>query len=106
MEELLITRSELVNQSPFRKRIALRKSSSYYESVKKWNRESPENFFAVALVDEDLTPEAIMEQVSLGTYDYALVDSHLYEVGKGFSKTSSSPLYSHSKIRRKRSLWR
>lgn len=82
VEELLVTRVELKDRTPFQKRIALRKSSSYFESIKKWNQENPDRFFAVDLVDEDLTPEAIMEQVSLGTYDYALVDSNLYEVAK------------------------
>lgn len=79
VRELLITRDEMADKEAFRKRIALRKSSSYYESVRDWNKKHPERFFAVELVDEGLTPEVILELVSKGKYDYALIDSNIFE---------------------------
>lgn len=81
-KELLVTRSGLKDENPFLKKIALRKSSSYYESVKRWNQENEDNFFFVRYVDETLTPESIMELLSKGVYDYTLIDSYLYEIGK------------------------
>lgn len=80
--EVLVTRKGLEARSPFRRKIALRKSSSYYESVKKWNQTNSEKFFGVRLADESLTPENIMELVARKVYDYTLIDSYLFEVGK------------------------
>ena len=82
VQELLVTRSSLSKVSPYRKRIAMRKSSSYYQSLKAWNKANTENFFGVELVDESLTPENILELVSKGKYDYALIDSNIFEVAQ------------------------
>lgn len=82
ISELIVTRSKLIKNDVFKKKLAIRKSSSYFEIISKWNKENPEKFFGVELIDEDLTPENILELISRGKYDYTLIDSNLFEVGK------------------------
>lgn len=80
VRELLVTRKDLKEQSPFKEKIAVRRSSSYYQSIKSWNRTHKEDFFLIDDVNEDLGPEDVLDLLSKKKYDYTLVDSNIYEV--------------------------
>lgn len=80
VRELLVTRKELKNKNPYQKKIAVRKSSSYYQSIRNWNIKHKEKFFLLDDVNEDLAPEDILDLLSKKKFDYTVVDSNIYEV--------------------------
>lgn len=75
VDEVILTRKELKNDDWKNKTFHLRKSSSYYESLSK------RDDVKIELVDESLHTENIMELISLGRFDYTVVDSHLAKFG-------------------------
>lgn len=72
VDEVIITRKELSDQDWRGKTFHVRKSSSYYESLKTHTNE-----VEISVVDENIHTENIIELISLGKYDYTIVDSHL-----------------------------
>lgn len=89
VKELIVTRKELADKDIFATslsggsiKVAARKSSSYYETIQSWNKSNPKRKLGIQLMDENLTPESIMELVSKRKADYALIDSHLFEAAQ------------------------
>ncbi|MCO4753864.1 MAG: transporter substrate-binding domain-containing protein [Bacteriovoracaceae bacterium] len=80
VQELVVTRKELVDESPFHKKLAVRKSSSYYETLKLWNQKNEQDFFMASAVNESLSSENVLELLVKGKYDYTLIDSNIFEV--------------------------
>ncbi len=62
------------------KEVAVRKSSSYYESLLKTNEELEKKSLSpikIILIDEGLETETIIELVSLGKFNITISDSHI-----------------------------
>jgi membrane-bound lytic murein transglycosylase MltF len=81
VDEVIVTRAENILQDYHGKKFSVRKSSSYYEAIKNYNKKvKPEEFLKVEVVDENLQTGDIIELISLGKYDYTLADSYLAEM--------------------------
>tara|TARA_B100001971_G_C18268036_1_gene596456 strand:+ start:29025 stop:30386 length:1362 start_codon:yes stop_codon:yes gene_type:complete len=79
-QEIIVTRKELQNELVWRQRMAIRKGTSFFEHIMEWNQTHPEKFLAVDYVDKSLEIENILELVAYGKYDYAMTDSHIFEM--------------------------
>lgn len=87
VDEVIVTRKELADKPVTRKTFHVRKSSSYYESIKKYNRSVKKKWkVKTKFVSEELNTENIIELVSLGKYDYTIADSYLAEVSASVFK--------------------
>jgi membrane-bound lytic murein transglycosylase MltF len=87
VDEVIVTRKELADKPVTRKTFHVRKSSSYYESIKKYNRSVTKKWKVnTKFVSEELNTENIIELVSLGKYDYTIADSYLAEVSASVFK--------------------
>jgi membrane-bound lytic murein transglycosylase MltF len=81
VDEVIVTRKELANRPVTKKTFHIRKSSSYYESIKRYNRSVIQKWkVKTKFVSEELNTENIIEMVSLGKYDYTVADSYLAEM--------------------------
>ncbi len=81
VDEVIVTRKELAEEPVTGKTFYVRKSSSYYESIKKYNRSVKRKWrVKTSFASEELNTENIIELVSLGKYDYTVADSYLAEV--------------------------
>jgi membrane-bound lytic murein transglycosylase MltF len=81
VDEVIVTRKELADQPVTGKTFHVRKSSSYYESIRKYNRSVSKKWkVQSSFVSEELNTENIIELVSLGKYDYTIADSYLAEI--------------------------
>ena len=101
-QELIVTRKELLNKSIWRKKIATRKGTSFFEHVKKWNKLNNERFLAIDYADSDLDIENILELLAYGKFDYAFTDSHIFDLAKNIypslAKTKTQPFKEKRKI--------
>lgn len=79
-QEIIVTRNELKNSTIWHKRIAVRKGTSFFEHIYNWNKNNPESFLAVDYVDKSLEIENTLELLAYGKYDYAMTDSHIFEL--------------------------
>ncbi|MCO4795027.1 MAG: transporter substrate-binding domain-containing protein [Bacteriovoracaceae bacterium] len=81
VDEVVVSRKEMVNQKITGKTFHVRKSSSYFESIRKYNRSVKRKWrVKTKSVSEELKTENILELVSLGKYDYTVADSYLAEL--------------------------
>ena len=81
VDEVIVTRKELADIPVTKKTFHVRKSSSYNESIRKYNRGVKSKWRVnTKYVSEELNTENIIELVSLGKYDYTVADSYLAEL--------------------------
>jgi len=78
--EIIITRKENQDKVLWKKKIAVRKHSSFFQHIKSWNEKYPERFLQVDYVNPKLEIENIIELLSYGKYEYAMIDSHVYDL--------------------------
>lgn len=78
-KEILITRKLNLDEEIWRKKIAVRKHSSFFEHIKTWNKNNPQRFLQVDYVNSKLEIENIVELLSYGKYNFAFVDKHVFE---------------------------
>jgi membrane-bound lytic murein transglycosylase MltF len=86
-KELVITRVENKEETIWKKRMAVRKHTSFFEHIKKWNKKNNDKFLQVDYVNKKLEIENIVELLSYGKYDFALVDEHIYNFFKDIYPT-------------------
>jgi membrane-bound lytic murein transglycosylase MltF len=77
VDEVIVTRKEFLKKDFYGKTFHLRKSTSYYEAIKKYNRKHKKKPFKIKLVDEVIHTENILELISLGKFDYTIADSYI-----------------------------
>lgn len=81
VNEVIVTRAQNIMQSYDGKTFSIRKSSSYFESIQKYNQSVDESKrLKINLVDEQLQTGNIIELISLGKFDYTMADSYLAEM--------------------------
>ena len=83
VDEVIVTRRELLDQDFRGKTFHIRKSTSFYNSVKKFNKKYKKNKkhrIKINEVEEGIHTENIIELVSLGKFDYTIADSYIAEM--------------------------
>lgn len=97
VDEVIVTRKELESHEWKGKNFYVRKSSSYYETLQNFKDQVKVN-----IVDENIHTENIMELVSLGKFDYTVVDSNLAYYGErsfsGLVSLKDKPFQKNQKI--------
>lgn len=83
VDEVIVTRKDLLEEDFRGKDFHIRKSTAFYNSIKKFNHKYKKNKqFRINIkeVDETLHTENILELVSLGKFDYTIADSYIAEM--------------------------
>lgn len=81
VDEVIVTRAENILQDYHGKTFSVRKSSSYYESMQRYNKlVKDDQKLKVETVNEELQTGNIIELISLGKYDYTVADSYLADM--------------------------
>jgi membrane-bound lytic murein transglycosylase MltF len=76
VDEVAVTRKENLSKGWANHKYSVRKSSSYYESLRKKKK-----VIEISPVNDELHDETIMDLISHGVFDYTVTDSYLAELG-------------------------
>lgn len=81
VDEVIVTHKKNTAKSWFKKSFAVRKSSSYFESLKNYNKAKPKaEQVYLEKASEDLHFDNLLELISLGKYQYTVVDTNLADI--------------------------